>query len=149
MMSLAVLDALAAELNAAALAPWADAWHLPLPSVRVGNQRPDDADGWPYLALAPQAERRDLVQGTLDQLTVVLACGVRVDDERSGLRIVADLAEHALAALRATTYTIGRSDLIADYAELADAALVPPQYEVQISVSLRLLSDAHDGGLTP
>lgn len=151
MLSLAVLDLMVARLEGAAtLRAWAQSHGQPLPVVGIGQQVPGTADAWPYVLLAPSVERRDLVQGTLDQLSVVAACGVRLDESSAdqvgrGTRLLADLAEVVLGLLADPhTYTVGPSDLLADYAELADTGLAHPSYEVQVGIALRLLSDAHD-----
>lgn len=145
MMSLAVIDLMAARLSGSALQAWADTWGQPLPVVSLMSQRPEYADQWPYVALAAQSERRDLIQGTIESLAVVLACGLRCDEEINGVRAISAMADACITALCAGgIYTSGRSDLILDYADLDDTTITPPTHEVQIALSLRLLSDAQD-----
>ena len=150
MLSLSVLALLVERLDGAdELESWALRHHQVAPTVAIGHTPPATADGWPYIRLTPSTERRDLIEGTIDQLTVILALGARLaegsetqTDAALGTAMIADLAETCLTLLTTPPgYTFGASDLVADYAELADVSLVHPAYECQLALSLRLLSD--------
>lgn len=143
-MRLTVIDAMRARLEAGGLATWADTYGQPTPKVMVGYDRPRTADGWPFVALVPTTDKRDLINGTLDALTISVICGVRAGDsdqaDGAGLRAVDALSDACVEVLTAPRiYAVGSRHLVCDYAELTDQVLVHPHYELELRLSMRLV----------
>ena len=85
-----------------ALGVWAEAYQA-LPTVVLGYSRPTGAEGWPFVAVEPLRDRRDLRRGHGLELALGLVCGYRLPSvgrgDALGLRAVDALAEAVLAAI--------------------------------------------------
>lgn len=144
-MRLAVADAMRARLAAAdALTVWAETWGQTVPEILIGYRRPRTAQGWPFVAIVPVRDHRDLIEGKLDALVIGLVCGVRAQDSDQsgalGLRAVDALSDACIAILSTPrTYTAGTRQLVTDYADLTDIGLEHPNYELELALDLRVV----------
>lgn len=132
---------LAACADGGALAVWADDHVQALPRVEVGYRRPLSAADWPFVALLPVADTRDLIQGYVSRLTVAVACGVRspeMDREGTGAQLAVDALAEAVVEVIAdpVAYAVGDGVLVADTAGLTDVVLEHPHYQVELAVQL-------------
>lgn len=146
-MRLTLADAMVTRLSGNALAAWAAAYMQTLPRIMVGYERPRDASDWPFVALVPVEDRRDLINGTLETLTMSMVCGVRVQDPDQaagvGLRAVDALSEACLVLLSTPPgYAVGTRHLVTDTAELTESELIHPHYQIEVAISLRLVGPA-------
>lgn len=144
-MSLTVATGMQARLEAvpglAVLDAWALAHDQTRPRVEVGYRKPTSAQDWPYVALVPAADERDLRAGRPGSVSVAVAVGVRLTDvERGdavGLLAVDALAEAVLGVLASPPrYAMPGGIVIVERARRVDAEYRHPQYELELIVEL-------------
>lgn len=144
-MSLAVAVGMQSRLLApegqAALDAWAAANDQSRPRVEVGYRKPTAAQDWPYVALVPAADERDLRTGRPGAVSVAVAVGVRLAGaergETLGLLAVDALAEAVLGALASPPrYAMPGGTVIVERARRVDAEYRHPQYELELLVEL-------------
>ena len=131
------IEAVAAQAESD-LGAWAAAVGA-APEVVLGYKRPTGAEGWPFVALAPGQDRRDLRSGHGTAARIDLVCGYRLPQiergDADGLRAVDALAEAVLAALGLpwTAAWAGRT-WEARTAERTAAQYQHPLYEIELAV---------------
>lgn len=131
--SLQIRIAAQVQVGGSALAAWA-ATYKQTPQVLIGYRKPTGAEGWPFIALEPATDTRDLRKGTGTGGGVAMAIGVRLGQVERG-DLVGVIACHALA--EAVLEAIGRPARYyahgmywdASGAELVDALYQHPTYE--------------------
>jgi hypothetical protein len=144
-VSLAVAQQMLARLEAdagGALAAWAQTWATAVPACTLGWRRPQRAQDWPYVALVPVADARDLVRGRTLEAGVALACGVRLASQErpaaEGVEAVEALADAALGLLAAPLRyaAAGGCALTATQARRVMAEFSHPSYELELRIDL-------------
>jgi len=144
-MSLAVALAMQARLEseagAAALDAWAETWDQTRPRVELGYRRPTGADGWPFIALEPDRDVRDLLRNEVEGAVVALAVGVRlaaVDRGAAvGIQAADALVDVVLGVLiEPLNYEAQGCPVVADRAERLAGAFAHPTYEIELSITL-------------
>jgi hypothetical protein len=144
-MSLAVAAGMQGRLLAApglaVLDAWAAANEQGRPRVELGYRKPAAAQDWPYVALVPAQDERDLRTGRPGPVSVAVAVGVRLAGaergEALGLLAVDALAEAVLGALASPArYAMPGGTVVVERARRVDAEYRHPQYELELLVEL-------------
>jgi hypothetical protein len=144
-MSLALAEATQGQVAAALADPASDltAWAAQYecrPVLMLGYRRPTGAEGWPYVAVEPAADTRNLLTQRAEAGAIALAVGFRLArverGDADGIRAVEALASAVLAALvRPWRVDWGRERWVAQTAERTDRLFVHPTYEVELRLS--------------
>jgi hypothetical protein len=140
-LAVAVRDRIEAEAlrTGSALEAWA-ASHGATPTVELGYRRPTGAEGWPFVAVEPGRDLRDLRSGKGSSAQIAVACGYRMAQvergQGDGLLAVDALAEAVLEALGLPwTATWTGREWDARTAERVAAQYQHPLYEVELAVT--------------
>ncbi|WP_295440955.1 hypothetical protein [uncultured Thiodictyon sp.] len=147
-MSLALAIAARARLTAEALRSGSPLAHwcaangaLTYP---LEYRRPTGAEGWPFVAIQPLRDRRDLRSGRGEMAEIGLVCGYRMakvsKEGDAGIGTVDALAEAVLAAL-ALPWTAGWAgwDWDARTGERVEGVFSHPLYEIELAVTLGIV----------
>lgn len=143
---LAVAIAMQARLNDPAAQPalqaWADEHDQTLPRIELGYRRPSKAQDWPFVALVPTRDTRDLIEQEIESAQVNLALGVRLETVARGaalgLLAVDALVETVLTLLsEPPRYEAYQCVLMATQASRVDALNQHPQYELEVAITLK------------
>jgi len=142
-VSLALCELVLARLEAVqaegALAAWTAGWQQSEPRLLIGYREPKRAEDWPFVALVPAADERDLRRGEVERAAAALACGVRVsaqdDPERIGISAVCALADAVLRVIgEPFAYAVDGVTLHARRSLMVDAEFVHPGYQLELRV---------------
>ncbi len=147
-MSLTIATTMAARIEAeasragSALADWIADGH-DMPTVSLGYRHPTGAAGWPFVAVVPSADVRDLRldrrrRGS-ESADVSIICGYRLSKvargEEEGLVAVDALADAVLSAFESPWRFDFRGDRWeARTAERVNAVFQHPNYEIDILI---------------
>lgn len=109
------------------------------PRIDHSYRRPPGADGWPFLAVVPGTDRRNLLTLRAEAGGVILVAGYRLHQvergEGDGILALSALADAALEALgRRWRVDWGRERWDARVAERLDTFYQHPMYETEIRI---------------
>lgn len=143
-IALAMRDRIEAQVLEAGspLHVWAQTYER-TPHVVLGYRRPAVAEGWPFVAIVPHRDKRDLKKRRGLEATVSLVFGyLQEDAERAdadGIMAVDGLAEAAIAAISLPwSPQWGDAWYQATAGERVDGAFSRPNYELELRIGFGL-----------